>query len=207
MKLGIVGSGMIGGTLGRLLANAAHEVMFSSRNPDGLSDLAASVGSYASFGTVTEAIAFADTLIFAIPFGAWPQISAEFGEQLAGKVVIDTANPYSNRDGNIVDRVTESGLGSGIFVAKLIPHSKVVKAFNTIYFQTLIDRASKLPRIAIPIAGDDSNAVLIVQQLVVDAGFDCVLAGQLSDSKRFDAGTAAYNRPVTVSEMKLLLGL
>src|ERR1022692_478902 len=111
LRIGIVGSGHIGGTIGGLWVKAGHPVMFSSRHPDELKDLVAGLGPLASAGTVAQAIDFGEALLIAVPYGALPQLGQDYGEALKGKVVLDACNAVSTRDGPITDEVEHNGIG------------------------------------------------------------------------------------------------
>src|SRR5580765_4272898 len=99
MKIGIIGSGNIGGTLGVLWAKAGYEVFFSSRHPDELGDLVKRAGPSAQAGMPREAAAFGEVVLISVPYGAVPQVGRDFATELAGKVVLETGNPYPSRDG------------------------------------------------------------------------------------------------------------
>lgn len=111
MKIGIIGSGNIGGTLGTFWAKAGHQVLFSSRNPENLKPLVEKAGSQARAGTVREAIAFGDVILVAVPYGSMPQIASDYSKHLAGKIVIDTGNAVLARDGEIAKEAREKGVG------------------------------------------------------------------------------------------------
>src|SRR6201986_579118 len=85
-RIGIIGSGHIGGTIGALWVKAGHPVLFSSRHPDELKDLVAGLGELAQAGTVDQAIAFSDVLFIAVPYAALPQIGRDYGAALKGKI-------------------------------------------------------------------------------------------------------------------------
>ncbi len=102
-RIGIVGSGHIGGTLGILLAKAGYEILYSSRHPDALKNLVKIAGPKACAGTVAEAIAFGDVTVLSLPLKAIPELDAATKEALKGKIVIDTSNPYPERDGVIAE--------------------------------------------------------------------------------------------------------
>ncbi len=129
-KIGIVGSGHIGGTVGILLARAGYEVFYSSRHPDTLKGLVKEAGPKARAGTVTEAIAFGDVIVLSIPLKAIPDLDAGVKEALKGKIVIDTSNPYPQRDGSIAEKARKEPGGMGTFVARLLPGARIVRAFN-----------------------------------------------------------------------------
>src|ERR1700693_1036880 len=136
-KIGIVGSGNIGGTLGILLAKAGYEILYSSRHPDTLKDLAKTAGPRACAGTVAEAIKFGEVVVLSLPLKALPELDAETKKALKGKIVIDTSNPYPERDGVIAEEARKEPGGMGVFVARLLPGARIVRAFNSVYFEDL----------------------------------------------------------------------
>src|SRR5271165_1914977 len=88
-RIGVIGSGRIGGTIGGLWVKAGHPVVFSSRHPEELKDLVTRLGSLARADTVTQAIGSGDVLFIAVPYGAIPQIGMDYGEAMKGKIVLD----------------------------------------------------------------------------------------------------------------------
>ena len=98
-RIGVIGSGHIGGTIGGLWVKAGHPVLFSSRHPDELKDLVTGLGALAQAGTVDQAIAFSDVLFIAVPYGALPQIGRDYGAALKGKIMLDACNAVAPRDG------------------------------------------------------------------------------------------------------------
>src|SRR5919206_2272046 len=101
MRIGVIGSGRIGSTIGGLWVKAGHEVMFSDRDPEQAKRVASELGARARTGTPREAVAFGDAVLIAVPYGALPAVKQEVGEQLKGKVVIDPNNPVPSRDGEL----------------------------------------------------------------------------------------------------------
>jgi len=99
LRIGIIGTGRIGGALARHWVAAGHEVFMSSRHPEELEPLAAELGPRAHVGLPCEAAAFGPIVLVSIPYGAMPQIGADCAEQLDGKIVLDTSNPSEGRDG------------------------------------------------------------------------------------------------------------
>lgn len=202
MKIGIIGSGNIGGTAGVLWAQAGHEVMFSSRHPEELGDLVAQAGPGARAGTPEEAAAWGDVVLEAIPFGLYSTLPAA---QLAGKIVIDASNYYPQRDGEI----ELGGRGSSELVAQHLAGARVVKAFNTIYFGNLRTRGTSDPvqQLAIFVAGDDDDAKATVSQLIEAIGFAAVDTGTLHDGGlRQQPDTDIYNKPMTAAQARGVLG-
>lgn len=177
-RIGIVGSGRIGGTLGRIWAGAGHPVMFSSLDLEHDKKLAAEVGANASAGTPRQAAAFGEVLLIAVPYHALPSVGKELGELLKGKVVIDACNPIASRDGDIVKWANEKG--AGLASAELLPGARIVRAFNAVGYSRLPDAANRQPRFGMPIAGDDPKAISIASALIRDVGYEPVLIGPLA---------------------------
>src|ERR1700722_20027277 len=160
MKIGIIGAGHIGGTIGELWVKADHPVFFSSRHPEELKDLVARLGPLAQAGTVEQAIAFGDVVFMAVPYGALPQIGRDYGKSLAGKIVLDADNAVASRDGAIADEVERDGIG--VTSQKYLPGARLVRAFNTLSYMIFAREANRpVPRLAVPIAGDDQEAVQV----------------------------------------------
>jgi predicted dinucleotide-binding enzyme len=178
VKIGFVGSGRVGGTLGRVWANAGHQVMFSSLDLEHDKKLAAEVGPNASAGTPREAAKFADVLVVSVPYAALPAVGKDLGELLKGKIVLDTSNPIESRDGEIVKWAMEKG--AGLASAELLPGARIVRAFNAVGYMRMAEAAKSQPRMGMPIAGDDPKAIEIVSGLVREVGYEPVLIGNLA---------------------------
>jgi predicted dinucleotide-binding enzyme len=205
-RIGIIGSGNIGGTIGGLWVKKGHSVFFSSRHPDELKDMVAKLGSLAQAGTVEQAVAFGDVLFIAVPYGAIPQIGKDYSAAMKGKVMLDACNAVSSRDGAIADEVERNGIG--VTTQKYFPGVRIVRAFNTMSYMVFAREANRPdPKLAIPIAGDDPQALQIAASLVRDAGFDPVTVGTLADARRFQRGQAGYGQQVTAAELKQKLSL
>jgi predicted dinucleotide-binding enzyme len=205
-RIGIIGSGNIGGTIGGLWVKKGHSVFFSSRHPDELKDMVAKLGSLAQAGTVEQAVAFGDVLFIAVPYGAIPQIGKDYSAAMKGKVMLDACNAVSSRDGAVADEVERNGIG--VTTQKYFPGVRIVRAFNTMSYMVFAREANRPdPKLAIPIAGDDPQALQIAASLVRDAGFDPVIVGTLADARRFQRGQAGYGQQVTAAELKQKLSL
>jgi predicted dinucleotide-binding enzyme len=206
MKIGIIGSGQQGGSIGLNWAKAGHEVLFSSRNPDTLKDLVASAGSKARAGLPQEAASFGEVILIAVPYGALPQIGKDYGTMMKGKVVIDCGNPRDDRDGPMANDA--SSKGTGVASAAYLPGVRLVRAFNALSFQQVRTEAYRSgEKIGIPVAGDDPAAVAVTVQLVEDAGFDPVVVGGLNRAKEFDRGTPVYVKGFTARQLREALKL
>ena len=188
MKIGIVGSGRIGGTLGGLWAKAGHEVMFSSLDLEHDKALAAKLGPNARAGTPREAAAFGDVLLMAVPYSALPQLGRDLADVIKAKVVLDSCNPIPGRDGEIATWAREKG--AGLASAELLPGARLVRAFNAINYAKLPELAHRQgERTGMPMAGDDASAVAVASRLVRDIGFEPVMIGPLAMGKHLIPGT------------------
>ena len=206
MKIGIIGAGHIGGTIGELWVKADHPVFFSSRHPEELKDLVARLGPLAQAGAVDQAIGFGDVVFIAVPYSALPQIGKDYGKSLAGKIVLDANNAVASRDGAIAEEAERDGVGATS--QKYLPGTRLVRAFNTLSYMIFAREANRaVPRLAVPIAGDDPKAVQVAAGLVRDAGFDPVEVGKLADSRRFQRGAPGYGQNVAAAELKQKLSL
>jgi len=204
MKIGIIGSGNIGGTVGTLWVKAGHQVLFSSRNPENLKQLVDGLGSLARAGTVRAALTFGDAILIAVPYGAYPQIGKDYAQELAGKIVLDAGNAVLSRDGEISKEAREIGIGATS--TKYLPKARIVRAFNTINYRIVAENAHRPgERMAIPVAGDDKEALATALRLIRDAGFDPVVIGSLEDAKLFAQGGPLYGQQITAKEMQARL--
>jgi len=206
LKIGIIGTGNIGGNLAKLWAKAGHELVISSRHPEQLQELARSLGSKVRVGTPREAAVFGDVVLISIPYGATPQLGRDLKTELANKIVIDTGNPYPERDGPMAEDARRQG--TGVASAAFLPGTRLVRAFNAIYYENLVKEAHRAgERVGIPIAGDDAQALEVAQRLVRDAGFDPVVVGPLARAREFDVGTPVYTQVLTAAQLRKALGL
>jgi predicted dinucleotide-binding enzyme len=201
IKIGIIGSGNLGGTLGTLWVKSGHPVLFSSRHPEELKKLVEDLGPLARAGTVREALAFGDVVLIAVPYGAYPQISKDYAQEFKGKIIIDAGNAVLARDGEIAKEARENGIG--MTSAKYLAGARIIRAFNTLNFRRLASISNRPEgRIAIPMAGDDKDALAVVSSLVRDAGFDPVIIGPLERAKDFAQGAPLYGQEITAQEMQ-----
>jgi hypothetical protein len=205
MKIGIIGTGRIGGALAKLWVAAGHEVLISSRHPDELRPLAKQLGPRARVGTPKEAASFGDVVLVSVPYKALPELGRDLKAELAGKIVLDTCNPYPGRDGDMANEARKKG--TGVADPEFLPGTRLVRAFNAINAGSLASEAHrKPPLVGIPLAGDDAEALRVAQRLVTDAGFDPVVVGGLARAREFDVGTPVYTKLLTGAELRKALG-
>jgi predicted dinucleotide-binding enzyme len=200
VKVAILGTGRIGETLARHLVRAGHEVaLANARGPDSLSELVGGLGENAHADTAEGAVASSELVVLAIPWRLRDQLPP--GELFAGKIVVDATNPYG--EGGVVDVEPST---SSEEVLRLMPEARLVKAFNTLNFRPLGERAHEDPPLALFVAGDDADAKRVVSELIAEIGFAPVDTGSLHDGGRRQQPEApVYNRPLTEDEARALL--
>ncbi|BBY26978.1 NADPH-dependent F420 reductase [Mycolicibacterium sediminis] len=195
MKIGIIGAGLIGGTLARRLRELGHDVaVANSRDPETLAELATETGATAVWAK--DAAADADLVIVSIPQKNVPDLAAGIVDaRKPGAPVIETNNYYpQQRDGEIA--AIEDGQVESDWVAEQIG-APVYKVFNGIWWKHLLEsgKPSGTPdRIALPIAGEDGPNRDVVHDVVDSLGFDPVSAGPISESWRQQPGTPVYGK-------------
>jgi 8-hydroxy-5-deazaflavin:NADPH oxidoreductase len=206
MRIGVIGAGSLGGTVGRVLVQAGYEVKFSSRHPEELASLTHDLGSRASTGTPREAAAFGKVLLFAVPYEALPQLGRDLKDDIRGKVVLDACNVSSRTDSALAGEVQANG--AGLTSAKLLPGSRLVRAFSAVD-ATQVEASFKHERekLGVPLAGDDAAAVEIAVQLVRDAGCEPVIVGKLAACKSFDRDGPGWRANTTAPNLRRLLGV
>jgi 8-hydroxy-5-deazaflavin:NADPH oxidoreductase len=204
-RIGVVGSGRVGGTLGGVWVRAGHEVMVSSRNIEHDRALAAKLGASARAGTPREAAAFGEVLLVSVPYGALPEVGKELGDLIKGKVVIDTCNPFVGRDGEIATWARERG--AGLASAELLPGARLVRAFNAISHARMGTAHEQPGRVGMPIAGDDPQAIAIASRLIRDIGYEPVLIGGLAMGRHLVPGTplAGERSPAEITRIAATL--
>lgn len=197
LKIGIVGTGQIGGNLARLFAQAGHEVFISfSRDPQKLQALAQELGPHVQAVTPAEAVQAADVLILALHFTALDEAIGQMGNP-AGKIVIDTSNPY--------DIVLPAGVTAMQEMQRRLPHARVVKAFNTLRAADLLTESTNGQAVVMPISGSAQAAGTVVAPLVARLGFHPLVLGDVSRVAWQEPGGPLYGRPLTRAQAEALL--
>lgn len=192
LKIGIIGAGMIGGTLTRRLSELGYDVsVANSRGPETLTDLGEETG--ANPVTVRDAARDKDLVVVTIPEANVRDLPDDlFAEVPDEVVVVDTGNYYPQRDERI-DGI-EEGMPESRWVEQQLGRP-VIKAFNNIRAQHLLEEgrpAGDPDRIALPVAGDSEHAKQVVLNLIDELGFDGVDAGRMDESWRQQPGTPVY---------------
>ena len=183
MRIAIIGTGNVGGSLGRAWARQGHEIIFGVRDPERPQALVQEIGKLGRAASVADAVAAAELVALAVPWDAAQDVIRSAGN-LAGKVVIDCTNPVElGMDGirrGLVVGLTTSAAES---VAQWATGAKVVKAFNTIGAGNFSAPQFGAESATMFICGDDSNAKEHVAQLATDMGFEAVDAGGLAAAR------------------------
>lgn len=200
LKIGLIGSGHVGSALGRVWAQAGHPVLFSSQSIDHDRQLASDVGPNARAGTPQEAAAFGEVVVLAVPYKALPELGKSVGAALKGKVVIDTSNPFPQRDGEIANEAIQKG--PGIVTAELFPGARIVRAFNAVPAALMGSAHTDPGKYGLPIAADDKRAVAIASRLIREIGFVPVLIGGLAKGKYLRPGGGPLTGVHTPEEIR-----
>ncbi len=179
MRVGILGSGLMGGKLGTIFARAGHEVVFSyARSEQKLKRLAREAKGKARAGSPREAAQDADALLLAVHWSRIDDVLKQAGD-LSGKVIVSCSLPMNADDTDLVVAHTWSGAEE---LAKMIPKARVVSAFNTVPSEVLFgvfEARRKATRPSVLYCGDNSSSKRIAAELIRDVGFDPVDAGPL----------------------------
>jgi 8-hydroxy-5-deazaflavin:NADPH oxidoreductase len=181
MKIGIIGSGHLGGTLGTRWAKTGHQVTFGSRDPGApdMKQLLARAGSNAHAATLQDAAKSGDVLLLSTPWPATKEVVQALGD-LTGKVLIDATNP-------LLPDLSALALGTTTSAAEQVASwargAKVVKAFNTVGSNIMENPAFGADKPVLFFCGDDAGAKGKVKQLVDELGFEGVDAGPLTQAR------------------------
>jgi predicted dinucleotide-binding enzyme len=179
VRIGILGSGLMGGKLGTIFARAGHDVVFSySRNKAKLERLARDAGGGARSGTPAQAARDADALLLAVHWSRVNDVLQKAGD-LSGKVIVSCSLPMNAGDTDLVIAHTSSGAEE---LAKKIPEVRVVSAFNTVPSEVLFsvfEGTGGSARPSVVYCGEDTGAKEVAARLISDAGFEPVDAGPL----------------------------
>jgi predicted dinucleotide-binding enzyme len=189
MRIGIIGAGKVGGSLGKLWVRAGHEVFFSSRHPNRLKALVEEAGSGAYSGTVADAACFGEIILFSPNFWGLDDALKAAGP-LRGKTVIDVTNPLEWNPNDRMVRSLPWSTTAGEELAKKLPDAQVVKAFSTIpasFIPHAFFRPAQLQRLVVFYCGDHRLSKLAVDRLIADSGFVGVDAGSLRLARELEA--------------------
>jgi NADPH-dependent F420 reductase len=182
MKIGILGAGNMGGTLGRLWAALGHDVFFGLRDSESekAQGTLANLGDQARFGSFAEAADFGDVVLAAVPWEATRPVIESIAPRLAGKILIDCTNPIKPDLSGLTIGHTTSAAEE---IARWAPAAKVVKAFNTVGAGALHDARYGDHSASVFVCGDDEAAKKTVAQLAEAIDFEVIDAGPLVEAR------------------------
>jgi hypothetical protein len=207
MRIGILGAGHLGETIGRLWCQAGHQVRFGTRNPEKTAELVRALGANASFGTPADAAEFGDVVLLAVPLKAISELGKQLAPLLRNKTLLDASNPCPEGDPEPAREALREGRGSSKWTASQFPGARMVKAFSMQSCEALQAEAHRAgDLLAIALAGDDFAALAIAKRLVHDAGFGGVIVGSLEEGRAFDPGTRHYAKGVLAADLRQDLG-
>jgi len=182
MKLGIIGAGSVGGTLGKGWAAKGHQIKYGVRHPDSreTQEAVRATGGGSSAGEMPEAAAFGEVIVLATPWGDATRQAIESAGNLTGKIVIDCTNPVKpDLSGLAIGHDTSAAEQ----VAGWAKGAKVCKAFNTVGYHVMANPNFRERKAVMFVCGDDPAAKKTVLQLASDFGFEPIDAGGLSSAR------------------------
>lgn len=210
MKIAIIGSGNMGGGLGKLWAKAGHEVIFSySRNPDKLQQLAVVAGNQATVGDVKEAVAKSQVVMLAVGVSALEAVMSGAGS-LDGKIVITCVSGLQpDFTGQTIGLATNLEISVAEKVQRLAPNAAVVEAFNTTFADIIASESRDFggDRPSIFYCGNDLNAKKTVAQLIEDCEYEAIDAGMLIVARSLETLATAWVQFAVASQLFPNLGL
>ncbi|MBU2949378.1 NAD(P)-binding domain-containing protein [Tamlana agarivorans] len=207
MIIGIIGSGKIAESLGKLWTIAGHKVLFGAKEPGGFMAVSLEVGGDAVALNLNRVFEVnADVYLLAMPFKRIDELAELYAGAYDNKVVIDATNPVPERDGEIAKDVLKANYNASEYTAIKFSTAKTVKAFNTIAPEHLENKAFKSQhKLAIPYASQDLESKKIVKKLIIDIGFEALYVGDLSDSNIMDPNQAIYRKSLEHDALKSLI--
>ncbi len=183
MKIAVIGTGNVGGALGKALAGAGHQIAFAARDGAKVAAVAQAAGAAAA-ASPSEAAASADIVILAVPFTAAEAVAAEIGGAIAGKVIIDTTNPIKPDYSGLA---TLGGPSGAERIAAALPGATVVKAFNTMFAGNQGNPTALGQVLDALYATDDDAAAATFSALASSIGFRPVRVGPLAAATELEA--------------------
>lgn len=182
MKIGIIGAGDVGGTLGMRWSQKGHEIMFGVRNRQSQNvQKLIQLDKNLEVGEIIETVTFGDVIVLAVPWTAIEETIHRAGN-LSNKILIDPTNPLTaDLKGLALDNSSAAEK-----ISNLAKSTKVVKAFNIIGAKTLNNSIFDSQRADIFICGNDSHSKQVVRELAIDIGFDVVDVGPLVNARMLE---------------------
>jgi predicted dinucleotide-binding enzyme len=205
-RIGVIGAGSLGGTVGRVWVKAGHEVLFSTRHPEELASMVRDLGPRARAGTAQEAARFGSVILFSVPYPALAALGQELQADLRGKIVLDACNASASASDALSRDARANGVG--VTSAKALPGTRLVRAFSAVD-ATAVEASftRRTGKLGVPLAADDKEALQLASQLVRDAGCEPVIVGNLLQGKSFERDGPGFRANTDAARLRKLLGL
>ncbi|GMA08164.1 hypothetical protein GCM10025886_13150 [Tetragenococcus halophilus subsp. flandriensis] len=201
MKIGVIGAGHLGTSVGSAIAEGGHEVLLSSRHPKYLQDSQPNT----SIMTIEECAKKADVILLATPYRALPKLAQQLAKDITNKVVLDATNPEPSDNGKLAETSRQEGMG--VTTQSYLSTARVVRAFSSINAGNVPRSRYQSSPLAIPIAGDDPKAVEIAKQIVSDAGCTPVVTGDLASGRIFEWGNPGCFVNTNEARLRRIIGV
>ena len=206
MRIGVIGAGWLGGTVGRNWVQSGHDVLFSTRHPERLQAMVQRLGAGARAGTPRQAAAHGEVVLISVPYGEMANIGRDFAAELAGKIILDASNPGPL--GGMEYLPESERIGVGALTARLLPGTRIVRAFSAVDASDIEASYGKTDgKLGVPFASDDPEALALAERLVRDAGCDPLPVGGLAAARCFQRGNPGFRANTTLPRLKRALGL